>query len=39
MTEPSPEHVRSWNEVTGPRRLRFQERLDRELAGAVWALL
>jgi SAM-dependent methyltransferase len=30
---PNAEQVRYWNEVAGPRWVRFQERLDRELTG------
>jgi SAM-dependent methyltransferase len=30
---PNAEQLRYWNEVAGPRWVRFQERLDREIAG------
>jgi SAM-dependent methyltransferase len=32
-TQPNAEQARYWNEVAGPRWVRFQERLDREIAG------
>jgi SAM-dependent methyltransferase len=31
-TDPNAEQVRYWNEIAGPRWVRFQERLDRQLA-------
>ena len=39
MTEPNAEQVRYWNEVAGPRWVRFQEGLDRQLAALAEAAL